>query len=144
MLLCGRLLEEEAAKRAELEQIHLQQQRALSQTEAEKEELKAEQLAKERDLHAAMQQLERLQQERHGALQQYEVRNIINKNYNGMLLVFVFTPSTTVRQLSACLLFTLKPYTVNQYKSQNTLKTLLSQNIDKTLIYQSPLNLIFI
>uniref|UniRef100_A0A8C2Z7W9 Switch-associated protein 70 n=1 Tax=Cyclopterus lumpus TaxID=8103 RepID=A0A8C2Z7W9_CYCLU len=54
----ARLLEEEAAKRAELEQIHLQQQRALSQTEAEKQELVAKQLAKERDLQAAMLQLE--------------------------------------------------------------------------------------
>uniref|UniRef100_A0A673CPP7 PH domain-containing protein n=1 Tax=Sphaeramia orbicularis TaxID=375764 RepID=A0A673CPP7_9TELE len=69
----ARLLEEEAAKRAELEQMHLQQQRALSQTRAEKQELVAEQLVKERDLQAAMQQLERLEKERHGALEQYEV-----------------------------------------------------------------------
>ncbi|XP_030270016.1 switch-associated protein 70 [Sparus aurata] len=68
----ARLLEEEAAKRAELEQIHLQQQRALSQTEAEKQELVAERLAKERDLQAAMQQLDRLERERQGALEQYE------------------------------------------------------------------------
>ncbi|XP_034385168.1 switch-associated protein 70 [Cyclopterus lumpus] len=68
----ARLLEEEAAKRAELEQIHLQQQRALSQTEAEKQELVAKQLAKERDLQAAMLQLESLERERHGALEQYE------------------------------------------------------------------------
>ncbi|XP_036951024.1 switch-associated protein 70-like isoform X1 [Acanthopagrus latus] len=68
----ARLLEEEAAKRAELEHIHLQQQRALSQTEAEKQELMAERLAKERDLQAAMQQLDRLERERHGALEQYE------------------------------------------------------------------------
>ncbi|XP_077941562.1 switch-associated protein 70 [Gasterosteus aculeatus] len=68
----ARLLEEEAAKRAELEQIHLQQQRALSQTEAEKQELVAEQRAKERDLQAAMLQLETLERERHGALEQYE------------------------------------------------------------------------
>ncbi|XP_031180126.1 switch-associated protein 70 isoform X2 [Sander lucioperca] len=68
----ARLLEEEAAKRAELEQIHLQQQRALSQTEAEKQELVAEQLAKERALQAAMLQLERMERERHGALEQYE------------------------------------------------------------------------
>lgn len=71
----NRLLEEEAAKRAELEQIHLQQQRALSQTEAEKQELVAEQRAKERDLQAAMLQLETLERERHGALEQYEVRS---------------------------------------------------------------------
>ncbi|XP_078104316.1 switch-associated protein 70-like isoform X1 [Sander vitreus] len=68
----ARLLEEEAAKRAELEQIHLQQQRALSQTEAEKQELVAEQLAKERALQAAMLQLERMERQRHGALEQYE------------------------------------------------------------------------
>uniref|UniRef100_A0A8C2Z7P8 Switch-associated protein 70 n=1 Tax=Cyclopterus lumpus TaxID=8103 RepID=A0A8C2Z7P8_CYCLU len=72
----ARLLEEEAAKRAELEQIHLQQQRALSQTEAEKQELVAKQLAKERDLQAAMLQLESLERERHGALEQYEVRKL--------------------------------------------------------------------
>ncbi|KAM8894347.1 switch-associated protein 70 isoform 2-T3 [Spinachia spinachia] len=68
----ARLLEEEAAKRAELEQIHLQQQRALFQTEAEKRELVAEQRAKERDLQAATLQLESLERERHGALEQYE------------------------------------------------------------------------
>uniref|UniRef100_A0A3Q1F6Y5 Switch-associated protein 70 n=1 Tax=Acanthochromis polyacanthus TaxID=80966 RepID=A0A3Q1F6Y5_9TELE len=68
----ARLLEEEAAKRAELEQIQLQQQRALCQTEAEKQELMAEQLAKERDLQAATLQLERLEKERQGALEQYE------------------------------------------------------------------------
>ncbi|XP_074473170.1 switch-associated protein 70-like [Sebastes fasciatus] len=68
----SRLLEEEATKRAELEQIHLQQQMALSQTEAEKQELLAEKRAKERDLQAAMQQLEKLEKERHGALEEYE------------------------------------------------------------------------
>lgn len=67
------LLEEEAAKRAELERIQQQQQRALSQTKAEKQELMAEHLAKERDLQAAVQQLERLQRERQGAVKQYEV-----------------------------------------------------------------------
>ncbi|KAG8001563.1 Switch-associated protein 70 [Nibea albiflora] len=66
------LLEEEAAKRAELEEIHLQQQRALSQTEAEKQELEADRLAKERDLQAAMLQLDSLEKERHGALEQYK------------------------------------------------------------------------
>ncbi len=35
----------------------------------------AEQLAKERELQAAMQQLERLENERRGALEQYEVRS---------------------------------------------------------------------
>lgn len=73
----GSLLEEEAAKRAELERIQLQQQRALSQTEAEKQELMAEQLAKERDLQAAMQQLNRLERERKGAVKQYEVKSYI-------------------------------------------------------------------
>lgn len=69
-----RLLEEEAAKRSELEQLHLRQQRVLCQTEAEKQELVAEQLEKERALQAAMTQLDQLEKERHGALQQYEVR----------------------------------------------------------------------
>uniref|UniRef100_A0A8C8DQZ2 Switch-associated protein 70 n=1 Tax=Oryzias sinensis TaxID=183150 RepID=A0A8C8DQZ2_9TELE len=53
----SRLLQEEAAKRAELEQLHLQQQRELVQTEVEKKELIAEQQAKDRDLQAAEQQL---------------------------------------------------------------------------------------
>lgn len=74
-LLFNRLLEEEAAKRAELEQIYLKQQRTLTQTEAEKEELMAEQLAKERELQAASQQLDRLEKERQGALEQYQVHN---------------------------------------------------------------------
>ncbi|KAM9765110.1 switch-associated protein 70 [Menidia menidia] len=68
----SRLLEEEAAKRAELEQIHQQQQKALFQTETEKQELMAERLAKERDLQAATLQLERLEKERQGAVEQYE------------------------------------------------------------------------
>ena len=69
-----RLLEEESAKRAELEQIHLQQQRVMSQTQAEKQELESEQLAKEQALQAAMLQLESLERERQGALAQYQVR----------------------------------------------------------------------
>ncbi|XP_068178526.1 switch-associated protein 70 [Antennarius striatus] len=68
----ARLLKEEAEKRGELEQIHLQQQRALLHTEAEKKELVAERLAKDRALQAAMIQLERLERERHGALEQYK------------------------------------------------------------------------
>lgn len=56
-----------------MEQLHLQQQRALSQTEAEKKELVAVQLAKERDLQAARLQLERLESERQEALEQYKV-----------------------------------------------------------------------
>uniref|UniRef100_A0A3Q3JDV1 Switch-associated protein 70 n=1 Tax=Monopterus albus TaxID=43700 RepID=A0A3Q3JDV1_MONAL len=67
-----RLLEEEAAKRAELEQTHLRQQRAISETEAEKQELEKERLAKESALQAAMAQLEQLEQERLGALEQYQ------------------------------------------------------------------------
>lgn len=55
--------------------MHLQQQRVLSRTEAEKQELVAERLAKERDLQAAMLQLDSLERERHGALEQYEVRS---------------------------------------------------------------------
>uniref|UniRef100_A0A665T844 Switch-associated protein 70 n=1 Tax=Echeneis naucrates TaxID=173247 RepID=A0A665T844_ECHNA len=72
----ARLLEEEATKRAELEQIHLQQQRVLSQTESEKQELVAEQLAKERELQKAILQLEKLEHERQGAVEQYEVRKL--------------------------------------------------------------------
>lgn len=68
-----RLLEEEAGKREELEQLHLHQQRALSQTEAEKQELVAEQVAKERQLNAAMFQLDKLEKERQEALEQYKV-----------------------------------------------------------------------
>lgn len=68
-----RLLEEEATKRAELEQIHLRQQRAISETEAEKQELEKERLAKESALQAAMEQLDVLEQERRGALEQYQV-----------------------------------------------------------------------
>lgn len=71
---CPRLLEEEATKRAELEQIHLRQQRAISETEAEKQELEKERLAKENALQAAMEQLEHLEKERQGALEQYQVR----------------------------------------------------------------------
>lgn len=72
-----RLLEEEAAKRAELEQIHLRQQQAISQTQAEKEELERKRLAKEGALQAAMQQLQQLESERQGALEQYEVLHML-------------------------------------------------------------------
>lgn len=75
----GRLLEEEAEKRAELEQVHLRQQRAISETEAEKQELERERLAKESALQAAMKQLEELEQERQGALEQYQVRGTLFK-----------------------------------------------------------------
>lgn len=67
------MLEEEATKRAELEQLHLRQQRAISQTEAEKQELEKERVAKENALQAAMAQLEQLEEERQGALEQYQV-----------------------------------------------------------------------
>lgn len=70
---CIRLLEEETTKRAELEQIHLRQQRAISETEAEKQELEKERAAKENALQAAMDQLEHLEKERQGALEQYQV-----------------------------------------------------------------------
>nr|XP_057945206.1 switch-associated protein 70 isoform X2 [Doryrhamphus excisus] len=68
----ARLLEEETTRRAQLERLHLQQKRALCQTRAEKQELVAEPLAQEGDLQAAMQQLERVERQRHGALQKYE------------------------------------------------------------------------
>ncbi|XP_061738996.1 switch-associated protein 70 isoform X2 [Nerophis ophidion] len=63
----ARLLEEETNRRAELEHLHLQQKRALCQTQAEKCEL-----AKERELQGAVLQLEKVEKERHGALQKYE------------------------------------------------------------------------
>lgn len=67
-------MEEEATKREELEQIHLRQQRAISETEAEKQEIEKERLAKETALQAAMEQLEQLEKDRQGALEQYQVR----------------------------------------------------------------------
>ena len=70
----GRLLEEDVAKRAELEEIHIHQQRAISETEAEKQQLEKARLAKESALEAAMLQLEQLESERQGALEQYQVR----------------------------------------------------------------------
>ncbi|XP_061819969.1 switch-associated protein 70 [Nerophis lumbriciformis] len=63
----ARLLEEETNRRAELERLHLQQKRALCQTQAEKCEL-----ARERELQGAVLQLEKVERERHGALQKYE------------------------------------------------------------------------
>lgn len=71
-----RLLEEEVAKRSELERLHSDQQRALSQTEAEKQELVAERERKERELSTAMEQLDKLEKEQQGALQQFQVRGI--------------------------------------------------------------------
>lgn len=88
---CFRLLEEEATKRAELEQIHLRQQRAISETEAEKQELVKERLAKENALQTAMEQLEHLEKERQGALEQYQVRNIVPRTVHPKhRLTFVF------------------------------------------------------
>lgn len=88
---CFRLLEEEATKRAELEQIHLRQQRAISETEAEKQELVKERLAKENALQAAMEQLEHLEKERQGALEQYQVRSIVPRTVHPKhRLTFVF------------------------------------------------------
>lgn len=69
---CVRLLDEEVRKRTELEQIHLQQQQAISQTQQEKEQLEQQRLEQECTLQAAMQQLESLEQQRQGALEEYE------------------------------------------------------------------------
>lgn len=66
-------MEEESAKRAELEKWHLEQQQTLQMTEAEKQELENERLIKEQALQDAMQQLEQLELERKQALEQYEV-----------------------------------------------------------------------
>lgn len=71
-----RLLDEEVAKRFELERLHSEQQRVLSQTEAEKQELVAVRKTKERELSSAMEQLDNLEKERQGALQQFEVRGL--------------------------------------------------------------------
>lgn len=85
----SRLLDEEAGKRAELEQLHLSQQRALSQTEAEKQELVTEQLAKERQLQAAMSQLDKLESERQEALEQYKVRPLLKTSSELMKMLFL-------------------------------------------------------
>lgn len=53
----------------------MQQKQAISVTVAEKEELEKERLAKESALKSAMDQLEQLEHERQGALEQYEVRD---------------------------------------------------------------------
>lgn len=68
-VLACRLLEEAAAKRDELEQMHRRQQRTPTRNEAEKQE----QVAKETELQAAELQLEQLEKERQGALEQYKV-----------------------------------------------------------------------
>uniref|UniRef100_A0A8C3S6N5 Switching B cell complex subunit SWAP70 n=1 Tax=Chelydra serpentina TaxID=8475 RepID=A0A8C3S6N5_CHESE len=68
----ARLLEEESAKRAELEKWHLKQQQTILMTEAEKQELETQRIIKERALQVAMQQLEQLELERKQALEQYE------------------------------------------------------------------------
>lgn len=86
-----RLLHEEAGKRAELEQLHHHQQQALSQTEAEKQELVAEHLAKERQLKAAMLQLDKLERERQGALEKYEVRTHYVKALIKTLFAFYYS-----------------------------------------------------
>lgn len=69
-----RLLDEEVAKRSQLEHLHSEQQRVLSQKEAEKQELVSVRKAKERELSTAMEQLDKLEKDRQGALQQFEVR----------------------------------------------------------------------
>ncbi|XP_026867531.2 switch-associated protein 70 [Electrophorus electricus] len=68
----ARLLEEEVKKRAELEHMHLQQQAAMSQTQQEKQLLEAQWREQTRALHTATEQLHSLEQQRQGALQEYE------------------------------------------------------------------------
>lgn len=68
-----RLLQEEANKRRELEQIHRQQQEILSQSQKEKEELERERAEKESALQAAQEQLESLRRQREGAQEEYMV-----------------------------------------------------------------------
>lgn len=67
------MLEEETAKRAELEKWHLQQQQTIQMTEAEKQELENQRMMKEQALQVAMEQLKQLELERKEALEQYEV-----------------------------------------------------------------------
>ncbi|CAN2391031.1 Pleckstrin homology domain [Pristimantis euphronides] len=71
-LLQTRLLEEEATKRAMLENLHKEQEMTIKMTEAEKKELETMQEMKEKALQEAMQQLEQLEKERIAALEQYE------------------------------------------------------------------------
>ncbi|XP_063802519.1 switch-associated protein 70 isoform X2 [Pseudophryne corroboree] len=71
-LLQTRLLEEEAAKRAKMEELHREQEMTIKMTEAEKKELENSQAIKEQALQEAMQQLEQLEKERMEALEQYE------------------------------------------------------------------------
>ncbi|XP_073417734.1 switch-associated protein 70 [Dendrobates tinctorius] len=71
-LLQTRLLEEEATKRAMLENLHKEQEMMIKMNEEEKKELEAMQAAKEEALQEAMQQLEQLEKERIAALEQYE------------------------------------------------------------------------
>lgn len=69
---CVRLLDEEVRKRTELEQIHLQQQQAISQTQQEKEQLEQQRSEQDRALQMAMHQLDSLEKQRQGALEEYE------------------------------------------------------------------------
>ncbi|XP_069596068.1 switch-associated protein 70 [Ranitomeya imitator] len=71
-LLQTRLLEEEATKRAMLENLHKEQEMMIKMNEEEKKELEAMQAVKEEALQEAMQQLEQLEKERIAALEQYE------------------------------------------------------------------------
>ncbi|XP_051756811.1 switch-associated protein 70 [Ctenopharyngodon idella] len=68
----ARLLQEEANKRRELEQIHLQQQEVLSLSQKEKAELEKEKAEKERALQAAQEQLENLKRQRQGVQEEYK------------------------------------------------------------------------
>uniref|UniRef100_A0A8C6SYI5 Switching B cell complex subunit SWAP70 n=1 Tax=Neogobius melanostomus TaxID=47308 RepID=A0A8C6SYI5_9GOBI len=65
-----RLLEERALQRAEVKQMQLQQQRALSQSQAHRKILETQLRDMERQLQEAMQQLEKLKGQNHGADQQ--------------------------------------------------------------------------
>ncbi|XP_053576569.1 switch-associated protein 70 [Bombina bombina] len=71
-LLQAQLLEEEAAKRAMLEKLHVEQEMAIKITEAEKKQLEDIRETKEKALEEAMRQLEQLEKERILALQQYQ------------------------------------------------------------------------
>lgn len=117
-LLLPRLLDEEAGKRAELEQLHLHQQRALCQTEAEKQELVAKQLAKERQLKEAMLQLDQLEKERHGALEKYQVRSHDIKSLIKTLYAFCYTHFQSSELIVCNVLLQRLNLTINHHPKQ--------------------------
>lgn len=86
-----RLLLEEESKRAELEQIHLQQQDVLSQSQKEKKELEKEKAEKDRALQAALEQLESLKQKRQGAQEEYKVAFSTIYHVHFIILTFSFS-----------------------------------------------------